>query len=194
MSFSQDFIEKVFLLVITAVLSGLTIPLILKQIEIRKLLEQKKFEADLARQSKIIEAQSDLLDTLSALMWEWRYFSKEVVYYASWNQIEQFIAAKENYNKNVWNFLSKFRVATSRARRLVSENTFTELQKMYHYIVDDIDVKVNTIAAKETMDDQVVKDASDLAERFSNEVSEKIDSVLDTLAYAMELKVKSKEK
>jgi hypothetical protein len=45
MEFSQDFLEKVLLLLLTGGLSGLFIPYILKEVDVRKLREQKELDA-----------------------------------------------------------------------------------------------------------------------------------------------------
>lgn len=76
MRLDQAFLEKIILLVLTALITGFGIPYVLKRVEQRKLREQKKFEDDLARQGKIIEAQSKLLGDLSQLLWKWRYLAE----------------------------------------------------------------------------------------------------------------------
>jgi uncharacterized membrane-anchored protein YhcB (DUF1043 family) len=68
MSLSQNFLESTALLILTAGITGLLIPYILKRVDARKLKEQKKvdarkqreqkaFEAELARQTKLIDYQ-----------------------------------------------------------------------------------------------------------------------------------------
>jgi len=74
----------------------------LKKVEARKLQEQKKFEAGLIRQGKIIESQSKLLDDLSGLLWKWRYLAKKVVYYGSEKNMERYDLARKQYDESVW--------------------------------------------------------------------------------------------
>jgi hypothetical protein len=80
MSFSQDFLEKVFLLTLTAGVTGFLIPYVFKiiderkgqkqkEIDDRRLREQKLYEAALLRQNKVIDAQVQLLDNLANLIW-----------------------------------------------------------------------------------------------------------------------------
>ena len=99
MYFDQAFFEKVILLAITALITGFDIPYVLKRIEERKLREQKKFEANLVRQNKIIEAQSKLLDDLAGLLWNWRYLAKKVVYYGAQENMERYDSAKKQYEE-----------------------------------------------------------------------------------------------
>ena len=56
MKLSQDFLEKVVILLLTAFLTGLLIPYVLKRVDEAKSKEQKILEATLARQAKIIDA------------------------------------------------------------------------------------------------------------------------------------------
>jgi len=187
MSLNQAFLEKIVLLVLTALITGFGIPYVLKRVEERKLREQKKFEADLARQGKIIEAQSKLLDDLSQLLWKWRYLAKKVVYYGAQENTERYDLARRQYDESVWDILNEFRAEISRSRRLVSEHAYERLDSLYNYVVHDIDVKISDIIAGDELD---TKKSRGMAERFSVEVSKKIDDAIDDLASELNLKVK----
>ena len=186
MGWDQAFLEKIILLVLTALLTGFGIPFVLKRVEERKLREQKKFEADLARQGKIIEAQSKLLDDLSQLLWKWRYLAKKVVYYGAQENTERYDLARKQYDESVWDILNEFRAEISRSRRLVSERAYERLDSLYHYVVHDIDVKISDIIRTEELD---IKKSREMAERFSVEVSKKLDDAIDDLASELKLKV-----
>jgi hypothetical protein len=188
MSLDQSFLQNIALLVLTALLSGFGIPYVMKRVEDRKLREQKKFEADLARQGKIIEAQSKLLDDLSALLWKWRYLAKKVVYYGAENNVERYDLAKKEYDEKVWDILNQFREEISRSRRLVSEQAYEHLDSLYKYVVHDLDAQISDIIRAKMID---VKKSEDIAERFSVEVSRKLDDAIDDLASELNLKVKA---
>jgi hypothetical protein len=190
MDFNQDFLEKIILLALTALITGFGMPYVLKRIEERKQREQRKLEADLARQAKIIEAQSKLLDDLSRVLWKWRYLAKKVVYYGSEKSKERYEIARKEYDDSVWDILNEFRTEISRARRLVSEQAYEELQSLYDYIVRDIDRKISDIIKREELDAKSVQESSDLGPRFSLEVSQRIDDAIDRLASELGLKVK----
>ncbi len=64
---SKSVLEKVVLLVITAGLTGILIPSITALIEHRANTEQKRLEAELARQHEVIAAQVKFLQTISDL-------------------------------------------------------------------------------------------------------------------------------
>lgn len=188
MDFDQAFWEKIVLLILTALLTGLGIPWLLKRIEQGKLLEQKKFEADLVRQGKILEAQSKLLDDLSELLWKWRYLAKKVVYYGAKEDVDQYQLARKLYDETVWDILNEFRAQISRSRRLISEQAYQRLNDLYRYVVHDIDLEISRIIGKEQPD---VKFCQEMSERFSVEVSRKLDDALDDLASELNLKVKA---
>jgi hypothetical protein len=190
MSFNQDFFEKIALLVLTALITGFGIPYVLKRIEERKLREQRKFEADLARQAKIIEAQSKFLDDLSQVLWKWRYLAKKVVYYGGEESKERYEIAKREYDDNVWDILNELSTEISRSRRLVSESAYKELRSLYAYIVNDIDRNISDIIKKDELDAKSVEESSELGRRFSLEVTQRIDDVIDSLASELDLKVK----
>jgi len=189
MNFSQGFVENMILLLLTALVSGFGIPYVLKRIEERKLSEQKKFETDQARQSKIVEAQSNLLEELTQILWEWRYLAKKVLYYASGKNKELYQVAKTEYDGKVWDILDQFRVVISRSRRLVSEEAYRDLCLLYEYVVHDLDSKVSSIIE---MDEPNVNKALILGGRFSTEVSQRLDDEIDSIADEMDLKAKPK--
>jgi hypothetical protein len=188
MSLDQAFLEKIILLLLTALITAFGIPYVLKRVEERKLREQKKFEADLARQGKIIEAQVKLLDDLSRLLWKWRYLAKKVVYYGAHENTEDYDLARKQYEETVWDILNEFRAEISRSRRLVSEHAYERLDSLYNYVVHDIDAEISDLIRADELD---IKKSSEIAERFSIEVSKKLDDALDDLASELNLKVKA---
>ena len=188
MIIDQAFLQNVALLLLTAIVSGLGIPFILKIVEDRKLKGQKKFGAELARQEKLIESQSKLLDDLTQLLWKWRYLAKSVVYYCALNNHKRYEIARTQYEDSVWEILNTFRTEISRSRRLVSEGAFQKLNSLYDYVVHDIDNKVSVLIADDKFD---IEGCSQMATRFSREVSEKLDDALNELASELQLKVRS---
>jgi hypothetical protein len=187
MSFDQAFLEKIILLALTALITGFGIPYVLKRVEERKLREQKRFEADLARQSKIIEAQAKLLDDLSQLLWKWRYLAKRVVYYGAQEDLDRYDLARKEYDEKIWDILNEFRIEISQSRRLVSERAYDRLDALYDYVVHDLDVRISEVVRTGKPD---VEKSREIAERFSVEVSKKLDDAMDDLASELNLKLK----
>jgi RNAse (barnase) inhibitor barstar len=186
MSIDQAFLQKVVLLLLAALVSGFGIPYVLKVVDDRKLKKQKQFEADLARQGKLIDSQSKLLDDLTQILWKWRYLAKSVVYYGSRNDKERYNTARKQYEETVWSLLNEFRTEISRSRRLVSENAFQNLNSLYDYVVHDLDLKISNLVSA---DKPHVQGCHEMANRFSEEVSKKLDEALNDLASELHLKV-----
>lgn len=144
MDFSQDLIEKIIILIITAVLTGLIVPYISKKMDEMKAKSQKSFEADIARQDKIIEAQSRLIDDISRILWQWRYLSIKVAYYGSSDNNEKYDMIKKEYDESIWNILNQFRNEITKARMLASDDSYQKLLNFYEYIVE-LDKKISSL-------------------------------------------------
>ncbi len=187
MDFSQDFIENIIVLILTAVLTGVIVPYILRQIEERKTRSQKKFEADIARQDKIIEAQSSLMDDISHILWEWRYMSIKVAYYGSSNEKEKYNLIRKEYDENIWNILNRFRNEITKARRLASDNSYEELLKFYGFVID-LDKKISTIIRNRELNEDQMMELAEINNIIYLDATKKIDDIIDFLARDLHLK------
>ena len=181
---SQSFIQQVTLLILTALITGFGVPYVLRLIDARKMREQKKFEAELARQDKLLNAQSALLDEITRLVWAWRYLAKQVVYYGSRGDNDRYMAAKARYEDDVWGLLNGLRTQISKARRLVSEAAFERLNELYGYVVYDVDLKVSDLTGRSELDRAA---CGEVAQRFSAEVSGRLDDAIFDLASELRL-------
>ena len=132
--------------------------------------------------------ETKLLDDLSQLLWKWRYLAKKVAYYGAQGDTERYDLARKQYDESVWDILNAFRAEISRSRRLVSERAYERLDSLYNYVVHDIDVKLSDLIRAEEL---TSKKSSEIAERFSVEVSKKLDDAIDDLASELHLKVKA---
>jgi hypothetical protein len=184
MTISESFVQQVALLVLGALITGFGVPYVLRLIDARKMREQKKLEAELTRQGKLLDAQSALLDEITRLVWAWRYLAKQVVYYGSRGDNDRYMAAKTKYEDGVWGLLDSLRTQISKARRLVSEAAFERLNDLYGYVVHDVDLKVSDLAGRAELDRAA---CSVLAQRFSAEVSGRLDDAIFELACELRL-------
>lgn len=184
---SQDFWEKFGLLLATAALTGLLAPLVLKEIEDSKARELRTHEAALARQSKVIDAQSQFLEDLSEAAWKWRYLSMKVISTSSFEKIYSFDAAVSEYRVNIWSVLSRLRHQASKARWLVSEASHLQLVALYDEIVAfDSSLELVLIAriSVEERSDRLTK----LHEQLRGPLTRKIDTILDQVARETKLR------
>ncbi|MEG4215188.1 hypothetical protein QUA27_08450 [Microcoleus sp. Pol14C6] len=162
MEFSRDFLEKAILLLLTAGLSGFLIPYILKQIDDRKLRdqkiidarrikeqkefdalklqEQKEFEASLIRENNILEAQIKLLENLSSALWELQLLSLAVSYYKVHPKQERYELALKNYDEKSWGLFKDVRCEISQAARLVSKRKYNNLLNFFSVnLIQEVD-------------------------------------------------------
>ena len=69
------------LLLVTALVSGVFAPFVVNQIQAKNQERLQVFEADVARQSKIIEEQAALITRMSTVLWEFQLTLIAPLYY-----------------------------------------------------------------------------------------------------------------
>ncbi len=74
-SFAKNLILSLVLIGVTSLL----IPLVLKQIDDRKAVDQQRYQDELSRQDTILDAQANLIDTMAADFWEYELYASDVV-------------------------------------------------------------------------------------------------------------------
>jgi hypothetical protein len=185
MQVSPDFGEKVLILLLTVALSGLLAPYVLKRFEEYKTREQKNREAQLSRQAKLIDAQAEFLDTISRLLWDWRYAYMRVAYYGGVQDTQRYEAAWQRYSETVWETLSQIRYQISRSRRLVSEEAYNHLLAFYQKIVDSD----KSLLEATKIENPVARslELGDLNYLIFREITEGIDALLHDLAAEVQL-------
>jgi hypothetical protein len=176
MNISKTFIEAISTLLITAIISGLLIPYILKTIDGQN-----------TRQSKIIEAQSKFLDDISQLLWKWRSVNIKVVYYGSTNRKDRYNNAKKEYEEVMWDIMNNLRGEIGRSRRLASEKAYQDLVALYWELVG-LAIKVTTLIANEESDENIRQHFAELNQVINSQLTVKIDDMLNFLATELRLK------
>jgi hypothetical protein len=147
----SSFAETLIVLLISAAL----IPLVFRFIDDRKTARQRMedehrqqrqmvFEADLSRQSKVIEAQVQFLERLAELLWEYQLTAIAVSYYHQFNLEDQYQAAAKQYLAVAGTLLGKVRGEISKSLRLCSKQTYENLRGLYydHLLKLDTDLTV----------------------------------------------------
>jgi hypothetical protein len=127
MSFNQN----VALIGITAGLTGLLVPTVKTVMDQRHFRRQKDYEADLARQTAVLEAQVKLLEDLSSVLWEYVLSLIAVSYYKCNGDEARFEKARESYEDSSGSQFGRMQAEFSKARRLLSPERWLELQELY---------------------------------------------------------------
>ena len=181
---SQDFWEKVALLILTGVLSGFFVPYILKRVEERKLKEQKEFEASLVRQNNVLEAQIRLLENLSESLWKLQLLSLAVSYYKVHPNQERYETALKDYDEKSWGLFREARCEISKAARLVPEDIYLKLLDFFSdNLIQEVDEKLMHLIEV----DASLEDWKTYYDRLLYQFPKEIDNVVTPLAKELKL-------
>src|SRR5215208_6313773 len=74
-----SFLKNLILSLVLLGVSSFLIPIVLKQIDDRKAIDQEQFQEQLSRQDKILDAQAALLDTMASDFWHYELYASDVV-------------------------------------------------------------------------------------------------------------------
>jgi hypothetical protein len=181
------FIRNVCLLLLTALLTGLLVPYLLKVIDNRKAMRQQERASALARQAKIIEDQAQFLDNLAVELWKWRYMSIRLTYYGGQGMWDRFKEADDTYNREFWEVLHHIRSQIGRAKRLISDHAYQRLLSLYKNEIINLD---NQICNARNEKSEFGQRAAfvELNEYIFENVTAKIDEELDELSSEIKLK------
>jgi|SRR5215211_5379919 len=178
-------VKELIILALTVLLSGLFAPYILKQIEEHRTQEQEKREAMLSRQAKMIDAQSHFLDSLSLVLWKWRYSYMKVTYHGAVGDTARYEDAWQEYSDTVWDILSQIRYEATLSRRVISEEAYKELVAFYDRLVD-LDNELLDLTNTEDATTLALK-SSNLNQRMYGEVTKDIDDLLSRMASTVQM-------
>jgi len=186
MNLSTSFFENAVMLLLTACLTGIIVPLLFRYIDKQRNEKQKIFEAELLRQEKIIESQELFLDHLSELFWEYQLLLIDVSYYHQFPEMDIFKMKLKAYEENSGKLLGKIRAEISKAIRLTPLNVFEQLKQFYYQELLPVDLRLTVLVSKEAKNnDEWLK----LNAYAVYTLSEKVDMTIDMLANQLELKV-----
>lgn len=197
---SGQFVENAVLLLLTALITGLIVPVVLRRIdegrqEIQsaaqelRLREQKRFEADLARQTKVIDAQGAFLNTIADLLWEYQLLFIAVPYYHQFPQQRgRYLEAVQEYHAKAGECLGRIRAEISKGMRLTTRAMFEELKDLYYRDLFDYDLRLTRLVEKDMAGATENTPEWSLVQRLAVEdLSTAVDDILGRLATALHL-------
>ncbi len=199
MDFSQDFLEKVFLLVLTAGVTGFLAPYILKIVDDRRtqkqkdvehlrLKEQKQYEALLLRQSKIIDAQVELLENLAKLLWEYQLLALDVSHYDSSEQSALYTSAVKKYEAKTGVLFAGIRAEISKSLRLTRPKIYEELKKLYYDEMLSLDKRLSILIEKQRSEEKRISGWEEFNRYGVYTLADIVDETLNQLARELQLK------
>ncbi len=136
-SFAKNLILSLVLIGVTSLL----IPLVLKQIDDRKAADQQLFQDQLSRQDTVLEAQSNLIDTMAADFWQYEFYASDVIISrdprfgdTDWRQ-----RAVANYYDKSASLLGTMRAEISTLLRLAPKSTYDSFLAFYNEDIVPLD-------------------------------------------------------
>ncbi len=136
-----SFLKNLVLSVLLLAVGSLVIPIVLKQIDDRKFADQQRFQAELSRQDKIIDAQAALLDTLAADFWNYELYASDVLYShdARYGRDDWHQRAVDTYYTQSGPLLGRLRADISTLLRLAPGHTYDEFLLLYEQDILPLD-------------------------------------------------------
>ncbi len=138
--------DNLILLAATAVLTGLLVPLIKGRMDDRRTAVQRQASEDLARDSRFVDAQTELLNRLSTDLWRIVGKILAVSYYAVWGARDQFGSAWNTYDSTSFDEMFELRANVSRAQRLLSHAAQEQLASLHDWWQRDVDFRLSRMA------------------------------------------------
>jgi hypothetical protein len=181
---TADFIEKLLLLLATALLTGLVAPYVLKLVDQRRAGAQKALEAEITRQAKLIEAQATLLDELARLLWRYQLNAIEVSYYHGRTNASLYATALAKYEGTAGDLLGQIRAEISRSLHLTSSAMYTRLKALYYEVLLLLDQRLRDLIEGAAAEADWMK----FNHYAVDEVADQVDTTLNYLATELRLK------
>jgi hypothetical protein len=136
-SFAKNLILSLVLIGVTSLL----FPLVLKQIDDRKAIDQQRYQDELSRQDTVLDAQASLIDTMAADFWEYELYATDLVISrdplhgdAEWHQ-----RAVENYYGKSGQQMGIMRAEISTLLRLAPKSTYDSFLAFFNDDIQPLD-------------------------------------------------------
>jgi hypothetical protein len=138
---STSFLEKALLLVVGGALTGIIVPVVKFRMDQSRFEQQKKFEAELARQAEIGKARAQFLRDLVDPVWQFQLLALQVSYDSQSD--ERFQAALAGYDEQSWHHLKRIRAIVGGARWFTSESAYQALTEFVDgWLIQGVDMEL----------------------------------------------------
>jgi hypothetical protein len=171
--------------------------LIVNKVQTASQQRLKRYEADLARQSKIIEEQAGLISRISDLLWEFQLTLIAPIYYGQpgfrstqWLALSganPYEEATKGYLANAGRLLGSVRAEIGAAVRLVPVEQWNTLKNLYYEELLPLDLRVTELIFEGPADENENRWRRE-HEYILNSFAKVLDKVIDDLAIALDLK------
>jgi hypothetical protein len=197
-------VEGLILLAATALVSGLLVPFVVNRIQVANQKRLKAYEADLARQSKIIEEQGALIQRLSGVLWEFQLTLIAPLYYgqptfrtsrvlssSGQPHASPYQDAAANYLANAGRLLGSIRAEIGGAVRLVPADQWSILKELYYSELLRLDLQVTQLILKGGPTEENTKEWMKECSYVLRDLAVILDRTVDGLAASLALKYRT---
>jgi len=148
---STSFVEKVLLVVIGGVLTGILVPFVKSRMDRTRFEQEKIFEADLARQAEIVKARADFLRDFVDPVWQFQLLALQISYDST--SKKKLEAALANYDEQSWLHLKRIRAIAGGARWFTSDYGYEAVTKFVDgWLLQEVDTKVMLLRQSDKAD------------------------------------------
>jgi hypothetical protein len=122
-------------------LTGIIVPVVKFRMDQSRFEQQKKFEAELARQAEIGSARAQFLRDLVDPVWQFQLLALQVSYDS--HSAERFQAALAAYDEQSWHHLKRIRAIVGGARWFTSESAYRALTDFVDgWLIHEVDMEL----------------------------------------------------
>ena len=150
----RGFLEKVLLLILGAVITGLLVPIIKARMDHANFQAQKVFEAKLARQTAVIRAQQKFIEQLSGAIWKYHLTLLEITYDRVEKKDEKYRRDLEQYEDVSWDLLKEIRSLIASSRWFTEDSTYARLDSFYKNWILAVDTRLMTLVKDQRASDK----------------------------------------
>ena len=127
----ESFVEKIILLVITAILTGILVPVIKARIDKNTSDSKKLLEESLKRQVQVMDARATSIKELASLLWQYYSLAKRVAYAGANELKDELQVAFQKYESDGWDVVDKTRSMIGGMRWLLTKDAHIQLVSLY---------------------------------------------------------------
>ena len=191
--FSNEFFEKLILLIIAAVITSFLIPYILQKTDHLNQQNRIDYQAEIAKQNKILDAKVEFLNTLHELLWKYQIMAIDVPFYFQFNNEKIYKKSLKRYEENAGEIIGKIRGEIAKAYRLTTNEQYERLKTFYYETILEIDKQLLSITSRAEEMDKNEK-WGQLHRYILVDYAKMVDEILNNLALELDLKPVLKEK
>ena len=182
---SNSLAQSILVLLATALITGLLVPIIKSRMDMQFFTEQKAHEARIVRQAEIIKEQTELLRQFVEVIWRF-HFAMIQISYAKVTSVadSEFVILWRDYDNKSWICLNDLRRTISSGIHLVSPERFKELLKFYNEMLAEDGTLTADVQRKVQKQQEWLRSHTHLL----YEVSGKIDAQVAALAEDLHLR------